>query len=115
MAVALTCSVGLHWTFLQSFAWSSMLVDNLATNSFSVAVQRTFDGKHPCALCKALAEGKKSEKKSGTLVLLKKFEGLNEPASLAVFLPASRPKVKPQDVLFEARLSPPPTPPPRSA
>jgi hypothetical protein len=34
----------------------------------------TFDGKHPCALCKAIAKGKKSEKKSEFPVAGKKFE-----------------------------------------
>ena len=36
-----------------------MLADNLTTHSFGAALQRTFDGKHPCPLCKAIAEGKK--------------------------------------------------------
>ncbi|MGO8927835.1 MAG: hypothetical protein ACLQU3_13215 [Limisphaerales bacterium] len=74
MVLALACSIGLHWGFLQSFAWATMLVDNLATTSFSAALQHTFDGKHPCALCKAVAEGKKAKKKSDTLLSLKKFE-----------------------------------------
>jgi len=115
MALALTCSVGLHWSFLQSFAWTTMLVDNLTTNSFSVAIQRTFDGKHPCALCKAIDEGKKSEKKSEALVSLRKFEGLNESASLVILPPASFPTIEAQDALFETVLPTPPTPPPRAA
>ena len=73
MAVALACSVGLHWSFLQSFAWTTMLVDNLAIAPLSTAIQRTFDGKHPCALCKAVAEGRQSEKKSDSAFSLKKF------------------------------------------
>ena len=38
------------------------------------ALVKTFDGKHPCALCKAIAAGKKSEKKSEFPVAGKKFE-----------------------------------------
>jgi len=115
MALALIGSVGLHWAFLQSFAWSTMLVDNLTTSSFSVAIQRTFDGKHPCALCKAIDAGKKSEKKSEALVSLKKFEGLNEFVSLVLLPPASFPTMEAQDALFETLLRTPPTPPPRAA
>jgi len=92
-----------------------MLVDNLTTSSFSVAVQRTFDGKHPCALCKAIAEGKKSEKKSDSLVSLKKFEGLNEPVGVVILPAASFPTVDAQDAPFETLLRTPPTPPPRAA
>lgn len=113
--LVLVLSLGLHWPLLQSFAWSTMLVDNLTTNSFSVAVQRTFDGKHPCALCKAIAEGKKSEKKSDSLVSLKKFEGLNEPVGMVILPTASFPTVDAEDAPFETLLRTPPTPPPRAA
>ncbi|HXP63378.1 MAG TPA: hypothetical protein VN829_22945, partial [Dongiaceae bacterium] len=88
MALALACSVGLHWSFLQSLAWTTMLVDNLTAAPFSAALQRTFDGKHPCPLCKVLAQGRKADKKSATLVPLKKFEGLNEAVGGVVFTPA---------------------------
>src|SRR5271157_4336707 len=102
MALALTCSVGLHWCFLQSFAWTTMLVDNLTTSSFSLALQRTFDGKHPCALCKTIAQGRKSEKKSDTLLSLKKFEALNQAVAIVVSPPASFPLVEAEAVFLEA-------------
>jgi hypothetical protein len=41
-----------------------MLADNLQSNSFQAAAEKTFDGKHPCCLCKAIAAGKQSEKKA---------------------------------------------------
>ena len=115
MAVALACSVGLHWSLLQSFAWTTMLVNNLTTASFSTAVQRTFDGQHPCALCKAVAEGRKSEKKSDTLPFVKKFEWLNNASAIVVPRPASFPEIHAHDVCFETLLRAPPTPPPRAA
>jgi hypothetical protein len=92
-----------------------MLADNLTTVPFSAAIERTFDGRHPCPLCKAVAEGRKSEKKSETLVPLKKFEGLNEAAVIVVSPPASIPAIKTQDALFETLAHAPPTPPPRAA
>src|ERR1035438_7892946 len=99
MAVALACSIGLPWAFLQWFAWTTMLVDNLTTNSFFVALQRTFDGKHPCPLCKAIAEGKKSEKKSDTVVSLKKFEALSQSVAFDLSQTASFPRVEAPNAL----------------
>jgi hypothetical protein len=115
MVLALACSIGLHWAFLQSFAWTTMLVDNLATTSFSAALQRTFDGKHPCALCKAVAEGKKSEKKADTLLRLKKFEAMSASVVLALSPPASFPPIAAPNASLEAFSHAPPTPPPRAA
>jgi hypothetical protein len=115
MALALACSIGLHWAFLQSFAWTTMLVDNLATTSFSAALQRTFDGKHPCALCKAVAEGKKSEKKADTLLRLKKFEGLSTPVVMTLSPLASFPSIEAPNASLETVSHAPPTPPPRAA
>ena len=115
MVVALACSIGVHWAFLQSFAWSAMFLDNLATTSFSAALQRTFDGKHPCALCKAIAKGKTSEKRSATLLSLKKIEGLRPSGVIALFPPASFLTTAEPEAFIEALAYAPPTPPPRSA
>ncbi len=52
-----------------------MLADNLRDGSVAEAVSKTFDGEHPCAMCKQIAQDKKSEKKSDALQLkLKKIE-----------------------------------------
>jgi len=115
MAVVLACSVGLHWAFLQSVAWTTMLVDNLSTTSLSVALERTFDGKHPCPLCKAIAKGRKSEKKSDRLLSLKKFEALNQAPAMHVSPPASFPRIATQDAFLTAIAHAPPKPPPRAA
>jgi hypothetical protein len=62
--LALIATTGLHWAALQSVAWTTMLADNLHSGSFCDAVTKTFDGQHPCCLCKAIAAGKQSEKKT---------------------------------------------------
>ena len=115
MVLALACVIGLHWAFLQTFAWTTMLVDNLASASLSAALQRTFDGKHPCALCRAIAEGKKSEKKADTLLRIKKFEGLSAPVAIALSPPASFPPIEVANVSLGTVSHAPPTPPPRAA
>ena len=115
MAVALAGSIGLHWAFLQSLAWTTMLVDNLTTHSLGAALERTFDGKHLCPLCKAIAEGKKSEKKSDPLLPLKKFEALSQSVAFALSPPASFPPVEAPNAFLETLAHAPPTPPPRAA
>jgi hypothetical protein len=74
IATALACSLGLHWSFLQSVAWVGMVVNYSQGGAVGEAFVKTFDGKHPCALCKAVAEGKKSEKKSEFPLAGKRFE-----------------------------------------
>ena len=39
------------------------MVNNSRTLPLPQALAKTFDGKHPCSLCKFVAAGKKSEKK----------------------------------------------------
>jgi hypothetical protein len=64
VVLALALSTGLHWAALQTVAWTTMLADNLRQQSLTEAVSQTFDGQHPCCLCKAIAAGKQSEKKT---------------------------------------------------
>ena len=92
-----------------------MLVGNLSKSSLPEALERTFDGKHPCALCKAIAEGKKAEKKSHALVSLNKLEGVSQTVGVVIPLPASFPPIEAADVLLPTLPRSPPTPPPRAA
>src|SRR5580700_9922471 len=64
LILVLLAGTGAHWGALQSVAWTRMLAENLHTVSFTEAVARTFDGQHPCSICKIIANGKKSEKKA---------------------------------------------------
>jgi len=90
-----------------------MLADNLHNTSFREAVVKTFDGKHPCCLCKQIAQGKKSEKKTEFSVDLKKFDFWHHSAAFVFAAPDQFWVTDP----FEASLSQlsqaPPTPPPR--
>lgn len=45
-------SVGLHWSALQVVGWVSMAVEFSRTSTVTTALEMTFDGKHPCELCK---------------------------------------------------------------
>jgi hypothetical protein len=74
VVVALTAMLGAHWVLLQSVAWTAMLAGNLQSSSFHEAVTKTFDGRHPCCLCKAIAAAKKSEQKTGLSLQPQKLE-----------------------------------------
>ncbi len=58
----LVLTLGLHWTLLQTIAWTGMIVNYSRDGSFSEAVSKTFDGRHPCCLCKAIKQGRAEEK-----------------------------------------------------
>ena len=46
---------------LQIVAWSRMLVDYSAQAGLAEGASMTFDGKHPCRMCQALAESRKRQ------------------------------------------------------
>ena len=63
-ALALFSIAGGHWAVLQSVAWAEMLHDyTQRTGSVAVAVEQTFDGAHPCELCREIATSKAKEQK----------------------------------------------------
>ena len=51
---------------MQSIAWASMVINYSQHCSFVKAVQQTFDGAHPCDLCKRISNAKDAEKKPDT-------------------------------------------------
>ena len=57
----LVLSLGLHWALLQTVAWTGMLVTYSRGTSLREAVTKTFDGQHPCALCKLVQQGRAQE------------------------------------------------------
>lgn len=53
MVLGLMVSIGLHTVVIQSAAWAGMLVSySLEKGSVAQGVTETFDGAHPCPLCK---------------------------------------------------------------
>jgi hypothetical protein len=114
LVLALAGSVGLHWAFFQSLAWTSMLADHLHRDSFAQAVALTFDGHHPCRLCKAIAAGKKSEKKNESVPRPKSLEFPPALENLALIAPPGFAPENPGDLFADALVTAPPTPPPRA-
>src|SRR5262249_43162763 len=92
---AFLAAIGAHWFVLQSVAWTTMLADNLRTSSLPQAVERTFDGKHPCSLCKQIAKGKQTEKKAEFRVEANKFEFSFSPDGFVFVPPAHFRELRP--------------------
>lgn len=111
----LVCAIGGHWAILQSVAWVGMAISYSQDAPLAEALRKTFDGQHPCKMCKVVQEGKKSEQnQSLQKVEIKLDFWLARAASLLeqpppfVVLPAGPDQA-------QSRSDPPPTPPPRLA
>jgi hypothetical protein len=114
MVAALICAIGGHWAMLQSVAWATMLADHARTDSLGAAIEKTLDGRHPCPLCKQIAQGRKSERKTDWQAGSQKLEF---PRHSVVFVFNAPVEFYLQDDFHAtARLlaETPPVPPPRS-
>ncbi|HEY3932856.1 MAG TPA: hypothetical protein VGM58_10875 [Verrucomicrobiae bacterium] len=110
--LTLVATLGAHWALLQTVAWTTMLADNLCTHSVKEAVTETFDGNHPCPLCKAIAAGKQSEKKTDFSFQSQKLEFPPLKENFVLIAP-SQFQLLPQEnsfakSLFQKPLLPPP-------
>jgi hypothetical protein len=114
LIVALIGTTGMHWAVLQSVAWAKMLSDNARTDTLQVAIEKTFDGKHPCALCKQITKGKQSEKKSEFQTGLKKLEFLHDPLAFVLYSPQNFQLQSDLQTSAVTWAQAPPVPPPRS-
>ena len=109
----LVVSTGIHWVALQTVAWAGMIVSYSEKAPLKTALAETFDGKHPCPLCKAIAAGKKSEKKNEFTLQTQKLE-FPPAKENPVLIAPSRFQLLPQANFFADSLAQkPPTPPPR--
>lgn len=93
-----------------------MVVQYSKTTSLSVALENTFDGMHPCKLCKLVQDGKKAERNQDVRQGPVKFELCTHVDGEPRLYPpdVARVIVHPVD-RFQFRSDRPPTPPPRLA
>jgi len=115
MIVSLCTAMGLHWGVLQTVAWTGMLIHYSHNGPVACAVEKTFDGQHPCPLCKAISKGQQSSSRKPDFQLAQKID-MDCPHEMALPSPVS--------IDFSwaaiareglARVSEPSVPPPRAA
>lgn len=114
VVAALVLTTGAHWAALQTVAWTTMLANNLRSDSFSEAISKTFDGEHPCCMCKAIAAAKQAEKKSAAVAPTLKMEFPPLTGKLVLFAPEFFQPFAAEKFSAESFSSKPPLPPPRS-
>ena len=60
--------LGGHWAILQVGAWAGMVVSYSQQGGVINGVAQTFDGDHPCPICKAIKDGKKQEQQKAPML-----------------------------------------------
>ena len=59
--VAMVFATGSHWVMLQSVAWAGMFMRYVQVDDVGTALEKTFDGEHPCPLCHRVREGRRTD------------------------------------------------------
>lgn len=111
--IALLAASDAPWGALQSVAWAGMIVSYSERAPLKTALAETFDGKHPCPLCQAIAAGKKSEKKNEFTAQLNKLEFPPAPENIILVAPSHFQLLPLANSSATSRFPKPPVPPPR--
>ena len=115
VVILLIVLIGGHWFLLQSVAWVAMFNRFSQNNSLATALIKTFDGKHPCQLCKIIEENRKSDRKKDAVKVGIKIDCFLLKDQSAPNRPDTR--LSNRFVVFSelalTRYERPPTPPPR--
>ncbi len=114
LILALLGATGGHWAVLQTIAWADMLATNLQTESVGAAITKTFDGAHPCKMCKQISAGKKEEKKTDLTLQIKKLEFVSLRPAWLILAPQDFQLLPESAFHFESILQRPSVPPPRN-
>ena len=116
LAAALMVSIGVPLALLQSVAWLGMSVSyTIQTGSVAAGLRNTFDGEHPCRLCRAVDKGRQTgQKDSKEDVGKKKVELFVQRGPKQLLTPPpSRDLPRPCHVTGRDRSEAPPDEPPR--
>lgn len=69
---------GGHWGVLQMVAWAQMLRSYTEQKGLVEGVKETFDGDHPCPLCRHITEARQKEEKQTPAAPLKNRDQLTK-------------------------------------
>jgi hypothetical protein len=114
VVLALASSIGLHWAFLQAVAWAGMVITYSYEGPVTEAVVKTFDGNHPCGLCKQIEKSKRTEKRTEYNFEFGKVKFPYAPMTFIFNRPPWFYTIPPQDFSADLLAQAPPVPPPRS-
>jgi hypothetical protein len=115
MALSLFMALGGPLALLQGVAWVTMVHDFSKSGSLSQAVEKTFDGQHPCPLCQKLSKARAAEEKAPVSVKIdKKAEVFIATSRFYLPLPVVDPMIygPPLFVVMPERFVAPPVPVP---
>ena len=90
-----------------------MVVSYAQEGSIGDALVKTFDGNHPCPLCKEIAKGKQSQKRSESAAAGKKFEFLFQPPGFLFATSSNGREMRWPNNAMRSLVRTPPVPPPR--
>jgi hypothetical protein len=79
--------LGGHLLALQMVAWMGMFAVNSQQGDLAGALEKTFDGKHPCPLCSAVEAGQQKEKEQQQKQLVDTVNKVNAVPVTAFVLP----------------------------
>ncbi len=110
-----TLALGGHWALLQTVAWTNMLATNLRTCPLGEALTQTFDGKHPCAICKVIKDerGKERQESQSAPNRIVKLDLYLTAENLILSSPATDDDQPCFAIFTSSFRTKPPTPPPR--
>ena len=112
---------GGQWFVPQTIAWARMMVVYSRQDSLSIALNKTFDGQHPCALCHQIRQGQQEEQHQGHQPARERPENMPELFFIAGGVTAPPAPVSqvttliPLPDVYSDFIESPPTPPPRFA
>lgn len=107
--------LGGHWLALQSVAWIGMVANYSQGETLMVALESTFDGQHPCALCKVVKSGRAQERQQPAVKVIVKLDAVLEDVMQMPDLLETACQYLAVVRASAARTLAPPTPPPQVA
>lgn len=116
VVLLLVLAIGGHWAVLQSFAWARMIVAYSRDRPMTEAIRMTFDGNHPCPLCKQIAKARQEERRQAPAARVEAKLDFSLPQPRAELPGPPCPHRPPAALDARAPVplpQPPPKPPPR--
>ncbi len=114
VVLALVLVTGGHWALLQTVAWVRMAVSYSQESTLREALVKTFDGQHPCQLCKVVRHGERAAQNKDAPKPITKLDLFLGAKQVTLFSSLRLPFQINSIAPMTSRRDAPPTPPPKS-